>query len=315
MPGLTAEAPCKINLHLRIGEKRADGFHDLESIFVPLAFGDTIRVSLPGGDGPPVIRMKGEGLPLVNKEEFPLSEENILFKTAVLFGESSGFTRKIAVTVVKRIPLGGGLGGGSSDAAALLVLLNHLGGTSLSREKLAELAEKLGSDVPFFLLGGAAWVSGRGERLLAAEFPAGMSVVLVNPGFPSDTALAYRLLDEYRLKNGFRPREVKTPGEYTGALGQNPRDWPFENDFLTVFPDFTGENDKSPGAGAVYRKILSGLRGLGADFAGLSGSGSTCFGIFGDGGMAAEAVETLSKEWPFVRLTFFLARELQTVLQ
>jgi 4-diphosphocytidyl-2-C-methyl-D-erythritol kinase len=300
MSGLRAEAPCKINLHLRIGEKRADGFHNLESIFAPLAFGDTLELSLLDGQGPPLISMEGEDRrTAADTGEFPLPEDNILYKTAVLFGERTGFRRKIAVKAVKRIPLGGGLGGGSSDAAALLALLNRLSGALLSRKELAGLAEKLGSDVPFFLLGGAAWVSGRGERLLPVEIPPGMSVVLVNPGFPSDTALAYRLLDENRLKNGFPRRRAAKTGEYAEALGKNPRDWPFENDFLAVFPN-----------GAVYRKILADLKRLGADFAGLSGSGSTCFGIFTDGAMAAGAAETLSNGWSFVQLTFFLARKL-----
>ncbi|MDR1421218.1 MAG: 4-(cytidine 5'-diphospho)-2-C-methyl-D-erythritol kinase [Treponema sp.] len=308
MPGLTVEAPAKINLYLRIGERRADGYHGIESLFVPLAFGDTLRVGLLDGEGPPRVRMEGSpavrGLP---------PGDNILYAAFSLFREKTGFCRRLDIEVTKRIPMGGGLGGGSSDAAALLAALDRLSGAGLPGKDLRTMAEKLGSDVPFFLLGGAALAGGRGECLAPVDFPAGMPLVLVNPGFASDTAAAYRRLDRLRpeapRKGSFQAAgETESDGDFAGRaaclesrIAGKMRDWPRGNDFLPVFRD-DGEN----GDGAVYTEILSALDGAGADFSGLSGSGSTCFGIFTDGGRAETAADMLSKGWPFVRLTFSL---------
>ncbi|MDR2370016.1 MAG: 4-(cytidine 5'-diphospho)-2-C-methyl-D-erythritol kinase, partial [Treponema sp.] len=225
MPGIRVEAPAKINLHLRIGQKRPDGYHELESLFVPLAFGDALSAELLDGEGPPVVRM--EGIPGAGQIK---PEENILFRAVSLFREKTAFNRKLHIEVLKRIPLGGGLGGGSSDAAALLAALNRLSGAGLSGEELREIAGKLGSDVPFFLFGGAALAGGRGEKLLPVDFPGGMSVVLVNPGFSSGTAGAYGRLDAYRQKRGISAAKTALPGEIAGILKENPRDWPFTND-------------------------------------------------------------------------------------
>ncbi|MDR0601176.1 MAG: 4-(cytidine 5'-diphospho)-2-C-methyl-D-erythritol kinase [Treponema sp.] len=294
MAGLTVEAPSKINLYLRIGERRADGYHELESLFVPLAFGDTLRIGFMDGEGRPCIRMGGAGA------GFLRPGENILYTVFSLFREKTGFNRRLDIGVTKRIPVGAGLGGGSSDAAALLVALNRLSGAGLSGEDLRIMAEKLGSDVPFFLLDGAALAGGRGERLAPVDFPAGTPVVLVNPGFASDTAAAYRRLDRFR-QDRFPPEKGFSRAVSARIAGNGPRDWPWGNDFLPVF-----QNDGENGDGVVYTEILSALEGAGADFSGLSGSGSTCFGIFTDGGRAKRAAKILSKEWPFVRLTFSL---------
>ncbi|MDR1288173.1 MAG: 4-(cytidine 5'-diphospho)-2-C-methyl-D-erythritol kinase [Treponema sp.] len=304
MSGLTVKAPAKINLYLRIGERRADGYHGIESLFVPLAFGDTLRIFLLDGEGPPRVRM--EGLPAAGR--LPAGK-NILRAAFSLFREKTGFGRRLYIKVIKRVPMGGGLGGGSSDAAALLAALDRLSGAGLPAEELRAMAEKLGSDVPFFLLGGAALAGGRGERLLPVDFPAGMPVVLVNPGFASDTAAAYRRLDRLRLEKGAFPAlgETEQDGGFAARAGgfrfagNTIGDWPRGNDFLPVFRD-GGEN----GGGAVFQEILSALDRSGADFSGLSGSGSTCFGIFTDGGRAKTAAKMLSKGWPFIRLTFSL---------
>jgi 4-diphosphocytidyl-2-C-methyl-D-erythritol kinase len=295
MPGIRVEAPAKINLHLKIGEKRSDAYHELESVFLTLAFGDTLRLKTLKTGGSLELRMDWK----TAAEDLP-PERNILRRAVDLFRARSGFDQGLSVLVKKRIPLGGGLGGGSSDAAALLLGLNRLSGAGLSRKTLGEMAETLGSDVPFFLEGGAAWVSGRGENIRPLDLPEGIKVVLVNPGFPSDTAGAFRLLDEER-KNGEIPVLRDDAEEYARALGQDPRKWPFVNDFLPVFLK----------AGLPYGAVLSRLRELGADFAGLSGSGSTCFGVFTDGGIAKKAGSFLMKQWKAVKLTFPLrARQL-----
>jgi 4-diphosphocytidyl-2-C-methyl-D-erythritol kinase len=282
---------------------RADGYHELESIFLALNFGDTLAFTLLDEPGTVDIRFPAGGL-------LPPGE-NIVGKAAALFRAETGFNRGLRVDVEKRIPLGGGMGGGSSDAASTLLALNRLSGAGLSAARLGEMAGKLGSDVPFFLTGGAAWVNGRGEHIQPLPVPPGLWVALVNPGFSSGTAAAFRLLDASR---GGVSGAVPGPGNagdpppevYMKALAGNPRDWPFLNDFLPVL---------SPGEAGVYHRILARLKRLGADFSGLSGTGSTCFGVFCDRKRAEKAVKALVKEWPFVELTFPLARTAHAVLE
>jgi 4-diphosphocytidyl-2-C-methyl-D-erythritol kinase len=288
---LSVEAPCKINLHLRIKGLREDGFHDLESVFLALAFGDTLHFEvLPGGESggieielqpdpaisdglsvkPPVC-----GSPL---EDLP-PEKNIIGRAAALFRERTGFDRPLKARLEKRVPLGAGLGGGSSDGAATLLALNALAEAGLSMEELRALAEQLGSDVPFFLSPGAAFVSGRGERIRPIPTPGGLRVALVCPGFASNTAEAYRLLDTRRAKEPLISPEAAEPSEEAllDALGKPPSRWPYRNDFLDVF--LKGEDTKTR---RFYASIPQALKALGAEFSGLSGSGSACFGVFTD---------------------------------
>ena len=273
----TIFAPAKVNIHLAVKEKRPDGFHNLESIFLAVDFGDTLHFILKKGGGSgsntAKITMSGRGFDTENSP-FP-QEKNIVFKALSLFRVKTGFSHDIEIKVEKRIPLGGGLGGGSSDAAATLLALNELAGFPLDFEALLDLAAALGSDVPFFIHRvPAAKVTGRGECIQPIDLPL-KHFVLVNPGFESDTKAAYKLLDEYRDLNGFS----------TGSKTN------FFNDFLDVFND----PEKS-----VYNKIISQLIELGAEFASLSGAGSTCFGVFPESESAQTAVSVLRKVYGFV---------------
>ncbi|GHV60404.1 4-diphosphocytidyl-2-C-methyl-D-erythritol kinase [Spirochaetia bacterium] len=310
---LKIRAPCKINLHLQIGDRRADGYHDIKSIFAALDFGDTLGFELFGPVG---------FCDIVTELPLP-SAENIVYKAISLYRSRTGFNRGLRVHLEKRIPLGGGLGGGSSDAASALMALNTLAGDRLSPPELKALAEQLGSDVPFFLTGGTvwplwtvAWVSGRGEAIEPLPVPgnpqgtlqSSLAVVLVNPGFPSGTAEAFRQLDLWREQGGAEMVPVTILDDaLKRSLGGHPRDWPYENDFLPVF--LAGKDAKA------YGDIIARLKALGADFSGLSGAGATCFGVFTDGGIAEKAAKILSNEWKFVELTFFLARSAVTVLE
>jgi len=277
---LTVAAPAKVNLHLEILDKRPDGFHNLESIFLAVDFGDTLHFELLEGEKTE-ITMNGLGFDL------PV-EKNIIFHALRLFREKTGFEKGLHIMVEKRIPPGGGLGGGSSDAAAALLALNKLAGFPLSRAALLETAAVLGSDVPFFIYQtGAAWVTGRGERIESFKAPC-LYFVLVNPGFPSGTAAAFRLLDEYRA--GVNLKKPLTEAERK-KLPDNPAEWSFINDFLPVF----GERERS-----VYNEVINRLRELGAGFAGLSGAGSTCFGVFSEKEPAQRAAASLRGSWAFV---------------
>jgi 4-diphosphocytidyl-2-C-methyl-D-erythritol kinase len=307
-------APCKINLHLSVGGRRADGYHDLESVFQTLDFGDSLSFDVL--DQPGRCDMLADAFPGAGFHVPP--EENIVCRAVSLFRRRTGFDRGLRVRLEKRVPPGGGLGGGSSDAASALAALDLLAGTGLSLAELREMALSLGSDVPFFLAeppggsgarigsGGAAWVSGRGEEIVPLESPS-WPAVLANPGFPSPTGEAFRRLDLWRGGAGARSG-LPGAGELRGALGADPAAWPYWNDFLPVLCGGDGES-------LAYRRILSALRGGGADFAGLSGAGSTCFGVFKDGGKAEKTAQLLSKEGFFAYVTFFLARSPFRVLE
>jgi 4-diphosphocytidyl-2-C-methyl-D-erythritol kinase len=317
------QAPGKINLHLGVGNRRIDGFHDLESIFLCLDFGDTLWVETgkPGADEPACSIRFAEGTDPSLVTALP-PERNIIGRAVSLFRERTGIEEPVRIRLKKRIPLGGGMGGGSSDAASTLMALDALAGTALSREVLHEMAAALGSDVPFFLYGGAALVTGRGEAvqpIKAAVFSSGRQavpfwVVLVNPGFPGDTAAVYALLDESRPKGRAEPFKGRIVRELIEALEKNPSFWPYRNDFLPVLLTSGPEGDVTP-VGEVYRDILVDFRVLGANFSGLSGTGSTCFGIFTQKGAAEQAVQSLLLRYPFVELTFPLACLVNPVLQ
>jgi 4-diphosphocytidyl-2-C-methyl-D-erythritol kinase len=191
-----------------------------------------------------------------------------------------------------------------------LKALNVLAGNFLDKEKLESIALGLGSDVPFFLHGGTAFVSGRGEHILSVGDLPRFWVVLANPGFPSGTVEAFRLLDRAREAGAVGVADPLGFSRIVEALGSKPGLWPFFNDFLGAFCSDAGGD-----AGGVYRRILQGLRANGAGYAGLSGSGSTCFGVFEDKKDAEKAARLLADEWECVHLTFFLASPGNAVVQ
>jgi 4-diphosphocytidyl-2-C-methyl-D-erythritol kinase len=336
----TIDAPCKINLHLAIGKKRPDGFHELESLFVPLDFHDTLRFECGGENGVCSLDMNWEALSDVIQTVTPLEipvEKNQVFRAVSLFRERTDYKSGLLVRLDKRVPLGAGLGGGSSDAASCLLALNALAGDALPMDALREMAAVLGSDVPFFLNRGtdgvcpsAAYVSGRGERVKPVKTPEGLWVLLVKPGFSSDTAGAFRLLDEVRLRDKFPGDKFRlSPGKISllawknqpadaiiKALEKEPEIWPFYNDFLPVFLEplnfATEDTDKST---VQYQTILTNLKGAGASFAGLSGLGSCCFGVFKVRETAEKAEKKLRIPGNFVKLTFFLAHKTVPVLE
>jgi 4-diphosphocytidyl-2-C-methyl-D-erythritol kinase len=318
------EAPAKLNLHLHIGDRRPDGYHEIESLFAALAFGDALHLETL--QKPSILEICMDWQPPKGSSGgFPTGkaaddaaippEKNIISQAVSLFRSRTGYEKGLKITVEKRIPLGGGLGGGSSDAAAALLALNHLaseGKSLLSDAALVEMGASLGSDVPFFLSAatGAAWVSGRGEQVQPFELPEpvrNLSIVLVNPGFSSDTAEAYRLFDLWRGENV--PASPQDTAFLLQSLSGPPQNWPFFNDFLTVFKAAAGESPSMSETFTIYQHIISGLREQGAEFAGLSGSGSTCFGVFSGREKAELARENLAFHWPFVVDTFLLARQ------
>lgn len=172
---ITLQAPTKINLTLEVLRKRPDGFHEIRSILQTIDLHDTLYIQ------------KSKDISFTCDMEGWSAEESLLSKTVSLLREETGYESGVQIKLEKRVPLMSGLGGDSSDAAALLRGLNDLWDLSLNDEKLAKLAVKLGSDVPFFLKGGTALAAGRGEKLTPLPSAAGMWLVIVVPDLPMET--------------------------------------------------------------------------------------------------------------------------------
>ncbi|MCL2139113.1 MAG: hypothetical protein FWH41_06235, partial [Treponema sp.] len=243
-------------------------------------------------------------------EDIP-EEKNLIFKAITLFKRYSGKNFLARINVDKHIPCGAGLGGGSSDAAATLLALNKLVSPDeksglLDYEKLAEIGFALGSDVPFFLHNcPAALVCGKGEKVQPFKLPNSVNnlfFLLVYPGFPSSTAQSFYFFDLWRELHASNEIQFLNVQNISDILSNPPETWPFKNDFLPAFLSEMYKNQGNSELACSYEKIFASLQGLGACFSGLSGAGSTCFGVFSDGKKALFAKDALLKEWPFVVL-------------
>ncbi|MBK6941896.1 MAG: 4-(cytidine 5'-diphospho)-2-C-methyl-D-erythritol kinase [Planctomycetes bacterium] len=226
---VVVSAPCKLNLWLEITGKRADGYHELFTIFHAIDLADRLTV----------VRTDGEGITLTTcGRPCPADPSNLVWKAAEALFSRTGRRFGLTVELEKRVPSGAGLGGGSSDAAAMLIAMNLLADARCSDAMLHECAAELGSDVPFFLLGGTALARGRGERLEAIlpERAPHRWFVVVFPGVEAPTAKVYGAFS-LDLKKPF-PNE----GYALTTIERLPSDGRFEatNDlakpFFTLFP-------------------------------------------------------------------------------
>ena len=187
---------AKVNLTLDVLGTRPDGYHAIESVMQSISLHDTITVEVGGAPG---IRVE------CDMPGIPTDERNLAHKAAAMFFEDLCTTPKVDIRIEKRIPPEAGLGGGSSNAAAALRGLSDLLGLSVSHEELCDLAAQVGSDVPFFLTGGAAFVRGRGEDVQPLPDIRPWWLVVVKPPFGVSTAWTYRRLDEMRSAVSRRP--------------------------------------------------------------------------------------------------------------
>ena len=176
-------APAKVNLSLRVLDRRPDGFHDLRSLMVPVSVFDELFF---------VHKEEGDLEFFCNVPGVPEDESNLVVRAVRLFCGAVGILPQLSVTLHKAIPHGAGLGGGSSDAATTLLALDALYQTGLSREVLADLAAELGSDVPFFIYQSAAWIGGRGERVEPVTGLPSLPLLLLKPGFGVPTPWAFQ---------------------------------------------------------------------------------------------------------------------------
>ena len=207
-------APAKINLSLRILGKREDGFHEIESLMVPLSLADELVVTLQENDAADNITLTCDDPTL------PTNAGNLAFRAAELFRD--GLDRSmpaVCINLTKRIPHGAGLGGGSSDAAGVLLALNQLCSEPFTSNQLAQMAARLGSDIPFFLYQSAAICRGRGEKVTPIDFDAKFHVLLIKPVFSIPTPWAYkRWLDSHELPGSFHQPQQFGWGELINDL-------------------------------------------------------------------------------------------------
>ncbi|MGD0020900.1 MAG: 4-(cytidine 5'-diphospho)-2-C-methyl-D-erythritol kinase, partial [Smithellaceae bacterium] len=175
------KAPAKINLFLRVLRKRADGYHDISSLLQRITlYDDLIFSSRPSGI---VLDCPGSNL--------PTSEDNLVFRATQSIFAYTNYPFGVEIKLTKRIPLAAGLGGGSSDAAITLTALNEIFSFGLKKRELMMLGAKLGADVPFFIFGNTALVSGIGDKLKAVQNIPELNFVLINPQFPLPTKMVY----------------------------------------------------------------------------------------------------------------------------
>ncbi len=250
-------ALAKINLDLRVLHRRPDGFHELRTVFQTISLSDRIDIEVHRG------RTRIE-----IDSDIP---DNLIVRAADLVLAATKTSAKITFQLKKRIPLGGGLGGGSSDAAAVLLALPALLKKAIPLEQLMHLATQLGSDVPFFLLGGAAAAAGRGTELYPLPDLPSYPALLVAPGIHVSTADAYRALNR-ESTIGLHSSTTSTFQAVVWRVASRlpARQWGSVNDFESVvFP-------LHPQLESIRGKLWS----LGARPALMSGSGSTLFGVF-----------------------------------
>jgi 4-diphosphocytidyl-2-C-methyl-D-erythritol kinase len=281
-----ARAPAKINLLLRVLERRADGFHELRTLFQSIALHDTLAVRA----------VRGPFQLECTDAACPTDRTNLVWRAAARVWTAAGRTgapRNVAIRLTKRIPMQAGLGGGSSDAAAALRVLGVRWRVKMST--LRRIAASLGSDVPYFLEGGAVLAVGRGERLFpVADLPA-FWVVLVMPGFGISTAEAYRWLDEER-RRPVPDRRERDGASASGRGGGASRE--IINDLEAPVVG------RRPEIG----RLVQALSRAGAVYSGMSGSGSAVFGLFLQRTAADRTARALSKGASRVIVTRTLGR-------
>jgi 4-diphosphocytidyl-2-C-methyl-D-erythritol kinase len=271
------ETFAKVNRTLRVLGKRPDGFHELDTVFQTIDLADEIDF-LEREDGELVLTIEGASL--------PVSEENLVLRTARALRARFGGCRGADIRISKKIPVGGGLGGGSSNAAATLRALTSLWGLPATNSDLHSLAAALGSDVPFFLVGGRVRGTGRGEILRPLPDGPEEWLVLVFPPFSLSTAAVYGALCVPALTD---------PAAHTNLRGSDPGDGPDRNDLEPAAESLRGE----------LKRFRAALSDHGATSARVSGSGSTVFGVFGDEESARRAFEGLAglREETMARMT------------
>ena len=277
---------AKINLTLRVGARRGDGYHDVRTLMQSIAVSDSLAFT--ARRGPFALAARSPGV--------PDGPENIVWRAAASLWRAAGRPgdpRDVHIRLEKKIPPAAGLGGGSADAAAALAGLNAIWGLRRSRQDLAQVAAEVGSDVPFFLQGGTALAAGRGEEIYPVDDIARLGVVVIKPSFGVSTAEAYGWLDEDR--DAASPDASWAPHAVDVGWAAGP---------IVLINDLEAPVARRHPA---IREMVDACRRHGALGAAMTGSGSAVYGLFAEAA-ARQAVRKLQRpEW-LVLLTRTLSR-------
>lgn len=286
MPSLTLFSPAKLNLFLAIAGRRDDGFHELVSVVAPVAWGDTLVVD-------PAATYTVE----CDDPAVPVDGSNLILKAAAAFRAATGRQGGARFRLQKNIPIGAGLGGGSSNAATALRALNYLAGSPLVPTALADVAAKVGSDCPLFIHGQPVTMRGRGERVERLPQSAidrfdGREVLIFKPGFGISTAWAYAEMAKSAPRSYLELGEAEARlGAWLRARGAGEGDGALEellynNMERVAFAKFP--------ALPVLIEQLHGAYGLEAR---MSGSGSACFALLPPAAPVSEIARTIREAW------------------
>lgn len=279
MQELVVEAPAKINLTLDVLGKRPDGYHELETIMHQINLVDKIY-----------LRKTISGITInSNSQLIPLDAQNLAYQAAALIIKNYQIKEGISVFIEKRIPIGAGLAGGSTDAAAVLTGVNSLWALNIDREDIMPMAALLGSDVPFCVLGGTALARGRGELLKPLTATMRLSMVLVKPHFQLSTAAVYKALDLKQVK--IRPDNATFLDAWKNCdiIG-------VANNMVNVLEQVSIKKHRE------IALIKERLIRLGALNALMSGSGPSVFAVFTERELAEQACDILQQDYREVYL-------------
>ena len=280
-------APAKINLYLDVLGKRDDGFHDIETLMQEVALSDDVIIEYKAKEE------RGVTLKISGNDELPADESNLVIRAYRVFTDVHPLNGAVHITLNKRIPTAAGLGGGSADAAATLRGLNRIVNLAVSENELLKMAEKLGSDVPFCLIGGRAMCYGKGEALEPLPRDKELHLLIVKTDESVSTPKAYAMLDS--IYNDFRQgREDDGRKAILTALKNGNYDR-----LYNIFDEPV--LSQCPKAKSAKETLLS----LGANAALMSGSGPSVFGIF-------ESREALEKARKIIENDFCEARVFAT---
>ncbi len=276
---MTLFSPAKINLYLRIAGKRPDGYHELETVMLPLDFGDQI-----------ILQLRKTGIMLAcDDPRLPTDHSNLAVRAATTLAKALGTKNGAKISLTKRTPLAAGLGGGSSNAAITLLGLNRLWKLKASSRQLRTVAASLGSDINFFMAGGAALCHGRGEKIEPVPCKFSGAILLVNPGFGISTKWAY----ESWARATAESRLTAPPPEVSLLLRALA-----EDDLAGISRClFNSLEAPSIRKFPVLELIKDAMRDGGATGALMSGSGATVFGLFPNAKLAKASARKVHEQF------------------
>ena len=268
---LTIKCPAKVNLSLDVTSRREDGYHNLEMIMQTVKLFDTLTV-ICEESGKPEITISS------NLSYVPNDERNLCYKAAKLFFDATGLSAKVHIDANKKIPVGAGLGGGSSDAAGTLTVLNKLMGNPLTQDKLAAISKSIGADVPFFIYGGCMLAEGIGEILTPLPQLENITFLIAKPNFGVSTPWVYKnlVLDSTTPHPNTKAVIEAIKANDLAALAKHAGNT-LELVTLKQYPEISRYKEIMAKSGAVYSL--------------MSGSGSAVFGVYDDPEKAKKALD------------------------